>query len=229
MNYEIMNYDSFARRKAYFRPVFRNGVLALCLFLFSLAPLFAQTRPDALQAFRDGDFERSIAICLDEIAENPRNLEAHVVICWSLMALGRLEEARLFATAGRNISRYDIRITLILGEVAFFQGRNADALRYFQEFINLAPDGPRKDRVYHLMGEVYIRTGRFRHADIALTTAVHRVPGNAAWWARLAYARENAGDLSAAVTAYERALSLNSQLGDAQRGLERVRRTLALQ
>ena len=208
---------------------YRNGVLTLCFFLLGIAPLYAQIRPNAFQAFQDGDFERSVAISRDEIAENPRNLEAHVVICWSLMALGRLEEARQYATAARNISRYDIRVTLILGEVAFFQGRNADALLYFQEFINLAPDGPRKDRVYHLKGEVYIRTGRFRHADIALTTAVHRVPGNAAWWTRLAYARENAGDLPAAVIAYERALSLNSQLTDAQRGLERVRRRLALQ
>ena len=215
---------------SFFRfPALKNGVLAFCLFMFSLAPLFAQNRPDALQAFRDGQFERSIAICRDEIAENPRNLESHVVICWSLMALGRLEEARTYAMAGRNISRYDVRLILILGEIAFFQGRNVDALRYFQDFINLAPDGPRKDRVYYLLGEVYMRMGRFRHADIALTTAVHRVPGNAAWWTRLAYARENAGDLSAAVAAYERAISLNAQLGDAQRGLERVRQTLARQ
>jgi len=211
------------------RPASKHCVLAFCLFLFSLVPLFAQNRPDALQAFRDGQFERSIAICRDEIAENSRNLEAHVVICWSLMALGRLEEARAYAMAGRGISRYDVRLILILGEIAFFQGRNVDALRYFQDFINLAPDGPRKDRVYYLLGEVYMRMGRFRHADIALTTAVHRVPGNAAWWTRLAYARENAGDLSAAVVAYERAISLNSQLGDAQRGLERVRQTLARQ
>jgi len=211
------------------RPLLRNSIVAFWLFTVSLAPLFAQTRPDALQAFREGDFERSIAICRAEIAENPRNLEAHVVIGWSLMALGRLDEARNYTLAGRNISRYDVRLILTLGEVAFFQGRNAEALQHFQDFINLAPDGPRKDRVYYLLGEVYMRMGRFRHADIALTTAVHRVPGNAAWWTRLAYARENAGDLSAAVVAYERAISLNSQLGDAQRGLERVRQTLARQ
>ena len=211
------------------RPALKKGAAVLCLFVFSLAPLFAQTRPDALQAFRDGDFERSIAICRAEIAENSRNLEAHVVICWSLMALGRLDEARNYALAGRNISRYDVRLILILGEIAFFQGRNAEALQLFQDFINLAPDGPRKDRVYYMLGEIYMRLGRFRHADIALTTAVHRVPGNAAWWTRLAYARENAGDLPAAVAAYERAISLNSQLGDAQRGLERVRQTLARQ
>jgi predicted Zn-dependent protease len=66
----------------------------------------------------------------------------------------------------------------------------------------------------------------FRHADIALSTAVHWVPGNAAWWTRLAYARENAGDLADAIAAYERALSLNSQLSDARRGLDRTRQAL---
>jgi predicted Zn-dependent protease len=83
--------------------------------------------------------------------------------------------------------------------------------------------------VYYFIGEIYIRLGRFRHADIALSTAVHYVPGNAAWWTRLAYARENAGDLQEAVNAYERALSLNGQLTDARRGLDRTRQALGAQ
>jgi tetratricopeptide (TPR) repeat protein len=170
---------------------------------------------------------RSVQICRDEIAENPFNIEAHVVICWSLMALGRYEEALTYALAARNISRYDIRIIRNLGEVYYYLGRNNEALQNFQEFISLAPAGTRVETTYYFMGEIYIRMGRFRHADIALTSAVHRVPGNAAWWTRLAYARENAGDLLEAVIAYERALSLNPQLGDARRGLERVTQTLA--
>ena len=68
--------------------------------------------------------------------------------------------------------------------------------------------------------------GKFRHADIALSTAVHWVPGNAEWWTRLAFSRENARDLTEAVTAYERALTLNPRNSDALRGLERVRQAL---
>jgi predicted Zn-dependent protease len=68
--------------------------------------------------------------------------------------------------------------------------------------------------------------GKFRHADIALSTAVHWMPGNAEWWARLAFSRENAGDLTEAVAAYEKALQLNAQLPDARRGLERARQAL---
>jgi len=203
----------------------------LAAFLFFLAfSVYAQTRPpDALVEYRAGNLERAIQICRDEISENPNNLEAHVVICWSLIRLNRFEEALRYARAGRAIHRFDVRIIEILGEIHYFQGLNNEALQYFQEYIALAPEGQRIELVYYFMGEIFIRQGRFRHADIALTTAVHRIPGNAAWWVRLGFARENAGDLSSALEAYERALSLNSMLTDAQRGIDRIRRTIGAQ
>jgi tetratricopeptide (TPR) repeat protein len=153
-------------------------------------------------------------------------MDARVVMCWSLIQLRRYEEARVYALEGRNISRYDPRIIEILGELSYFQGQNNEALQYFQEYINLAPERGRIETVYYYIGEIYIRLGRFRHADIALSTAVHYTPGNAAWWSRLAYARESAGDFQEAAAAYERALSLNPQLSDARRGLDRALQAL---
>ena len=196
------------------------------VFLFLALDGYSQRR-DALVEYRNGNYDRSVQICRDEIEENANNLEAHVVICWSLIRLNRFEEAMRYARAGRSINRIDVRITEILGEINYYQGRNNEALQYFQEYANAAPEGQRIDVVYYFMGEIFIRQGKFRHADIALSTAVHRQPGNAEWWARLAYTRENAGDLNSAVEAYERALSLNSRLADAQRGLERIRRTMS--
>jgi tetratricopeptide (TPR) repeat protein len=204
-------------------------IIIPCFVLLLLCPLArsaAQNRPDALLEYRNGNYERAVAICRNEITQNSNNLDSHVVICWSLLRLNRFEEALTFARAGRNISRYDARIIEILGEVSYYEGRNAEALQYFQEYINLAPEGQRIDMVYYFLGEIYIRLGRYRHADIALSTAVHWMPGNADWWTRLAYARENAGDLAEAITAYERALALNSQLSDARRGLDRTRQAL---
>jgi tetratricopeptide (TPR) repeat protein len=200
------------------------------VFFLSLlgASLSAQTRPDALEEYRNRNYDAAVSICRNEIAANPNNLESHVVICWSLISLGRYEEALGYARSGRNISRYDIRIIEILGEISYYQGRNNEGLQFFQEYVNLAPEGGRIDMVYYYIGEIYIRLGRFRHADIALSTAVHYVPGNAAWWTRLAYARENAGDLREAVNAYERALSLNAQYADARRGLDRTRQALSI-
>jgi tetratricopeptide (TPR) repeat protein len=205
----------------------KNRFLALCISLLFTVPIFTQTAPDALVEYRAGNFERSIEICRNEIAQNPNNIESHVVISWSLIRLGRYNEAMDYARAGRNISRYDVRITEALGEICYYQGRNNEALQYFQEYANLAPEGSRIETVYYFFGEIYIRLGRFRHADITLSTAVHRLPGNALWWTRLAYARENAGDLQESVTAYERALALNPQSTDARRGLDRVSLALA--
>ncbi|MDR2483977.1 MAG: tetratricopeptide repeat protein [Treponema sp.] len=206
-----------------------NRIILGCILLVIPGWLIysqTQIRPDALAEYRNGNSERAAAICKDEIRVNPRNLDAHVVICWSLIRLNRYQDALEYARLGRVISRYDPRVIEILGEINYYEGRNVEALQYFQEYINLAPEGARIETVYYFLGEIYIRLGRFRHADIALSTAVHWMPGNAAWWTRLAYARESAGDLQDAIAAYERALSLNSQLTDARRGLTRVRQGL---
>jgi len=205
----------------------KKWLVLFVLFLFQALNVFSQARPpDALAAYRNGNLERAVQICRDEIAANPNNLESHVVICWSLIRLNRFDEAMRYARAGRAINRFDVRITEILGEIHYYQGRNDEALQFFQEYANTAPEGQRIDLVYYFMGEIFIRQGKFRHADIALSTAVHWQPGNAAWWGRLAFARENAGDINSAIEAYERALSLNSRLADAQRGLERIRQTM---
>ena len=198
---------------------------------FFLIPVFfvhsqwfwASQKKDALQEYRNGSYEEAIRICKAGITANPNDLESHVVLCWSLVHLGRYEEGRNYALAGRKISRYDPRIIEILGEVYFFQGRNYEALQYFQEYISLAPQGDRLNSVYYYIGEIFIRQGRFRRADIALSTAVYYMPNNAYWWVRLAYARENAGEYRNAMLAYEKALALNENLGDARKGLDRVK------
>ena len=199
--------------------------------IFFLVPVFfihsqwfwSTKKKDALQEYRNGSYEEAVKICKSDIADNPNNLESHVVLCWSLVNLGRYEESRNYALAGRNISRYDPRIVEILGEVYYHQGRNKEALQYFQEYISLAPHGDRINIVYYYIGEVFIRQGHFRRADIALSTAVYYMPRNAYWWVRLAYARENAGEFAAAAAAYEQAILLNENLTDAKKGLERVK------
>jgi len=206
-----------------------NFIRFFAVVLFSVTAVFAvfsQNAPDALNEYRQKNFERSVQICKDEITANPNNLESHVVICWSLIQLGRYDEALTYARTARSLSRYDPRVAEILGEIYYYKGDNNEALRYFQEYVSIAPSGSRIEQGYFYIGEIFIRLGKYRHADIALSTAVHWMPSNAAWWTKLGYAREYAGDYIQAVEAYEKALSLNSQLNDARRGLDRVRQTL---
>uniref|UniRef100_A0A7C3E3S2 Tetratricopeptide repeat protein n=1 Tax=Gracilinema caldarium TaxID=215591 RepID=A0A7C3E3S2_9SPIR len=202
------------------------GLAAIILIILPNS-IYAQTKPDALQSYRNGNFEEAIGICKQELQENPSNLESYVVLSWSLVKLARYDEALVYAKKGLELNRYDVRIIEVLGEIAYFQGRNNEALRYFQQYVTLAPEGSRIDLVYYFLGELYIRLGRYRHADIALSTAVRFVSGNALWWNRLGFARENTGELRNAITAYEKALALNPNLADAQRGLERCKERLA--
>jgi tetratricopeptide (TPR) repeat protein len=206
----------------------RSPRFTAALLLILVAPaVFPQIKPDALAEYRLGNYERAVQICQEGIAADAGNLDSYAVMCRSLLRLGRYGEALRYARIARGLNRYDARVAEILGEIYYFQGNNNEALQYFQDYVNLSPGGQRIENVYYYIGEIYIRMGKYRHADIALSTAVHWVPGNASWWTRLAFARENAGDLTEAVAAYERALALNAQLPDARRGLERARQSLA--
>jgi len=187
------------------------------------ATAWAQPAADALSEFRMGNHARAVEIGMAEIARGGRDMETYVVLCRSLVALGRFDEALRFANAARAINRHDPRVIEVLGEIYFNLGNNAEALRYFQHYAAIAPEGNRIHTTYFFVGEIFIRKGMFRHADIALSTAVHKSPGNPEWWARLAFARERAGELLPAASAYERALALNGRHADALRGLERVR------
>jgi len=64
--------------------------------------------------------------------------------------------------------------------------------------------------------------GEYNRADLALSTAVFHNPRIALYWARLAYAREQAKDYRYAMEAYGKALQLNPNLSDALRGRQRL-------
>jgi tetratricopeptide (TPR) repeat protein len=193
------------------------------LLIAPVFPLAAQMSRDALLEYRNRNFNAAVAICKEEIEINPNNLDSYIVLCWSLLRLGRYSEAAPYAETAAALSRYDVRVVEIQGEVDFYRGRNSSALTFFQEYINLAPEGADIDAAYYFIGEIYIRLGRYRHADIALSTALHYMPGNVQWWVRLAYAREMSGEKREAEQAYQRALALDRNLADARRGLERTR------
>ncbi|MDR1256689.1 MAG: tetratricopeptide repeat protein [Spirochaetaceae bacterium] len=208
-------------------PVYFALILFFAVRLFFFPGILsAQTKPDALSAYRDGNYYDAVSICRAEMQTDSRNIESYVVLCWSLVKLKRFDEARSAVETALAMNPYDPRLVEIMGEISYFQGRNGEALKYFQEYIYLAPEGQRIDMTYYYCGEIYIRLGRFKHADIALSTALHYVPENALWQTRLAYARESSGELRQAAEAYEKALTLDSQLADARRGLDRVRAAL---
>lgn len=184
--------------------------------------LTAQSRPDALELYRQGRFDQAVDVTMAEIRDNPSNLDAYTVLGWSLLALNRDAEALEYGLAGLQVSRFDHRIVNIVGEAHYRMGNYTDALQYMQNYAALAPTGSLIDEAYFVMGEIHIRLEEYHHADIALTTAVHLNANRAQWWARLGFAREMSGSPDHAAEAYQEALRRNPALIEAQRGLDRV-------
>ncbi len=199
-----------------------RGAAFLLLGLALLSAASAQAaKTDALKLYLDGKSEEARVATLAEIAADPQNLESYVVLCWSLLALERWADAENYALKAYAIRR-DPRVVEILGEASFMLGRNETSLRYFQSYVAALPEGTRVGVAYYHMGELYLRMGRFAHADIALTSALQFAPSNARWWVRLGWAREKANDAQGALRAYGEALRLDPRLEDAILGKERV-------
>lgn len=195
--------------------------LTAVLLMISIS-VFGQERPDALLLYQDGNYKGAIEVCKSELEIRPGNMDSYSVLGWSLIRLGRYQEALEESRKGLKISRYDARIVEIVGEANFYLGKNLEALKWFEEYAVLAPTGGRIDNVYFFMGELFIRMGEYNHADIAFSTAVYHAPNIARWWARLGYAREMAKDYNYSIEAYNKALELAPSFPDAKRGKERV-------
>jgi len=184
--------------------------------------IFAQDKPDALVLYKNGRYAEAIAVCEAEIKENPNNLNSYVVITWALLASGQYEKTYDMTTEGRKIAQTDPRLIATQAEACFHLGKNSEALKLFQDYISYAPNGVRIPSSYYFMGEIYLRMGKYRHADISFSVAVTLDSFNSLWWVRLGYAREQTKEYSYSLEAYNKALSLNKNLIDAQKGRERV-------
>ena len=195
----------------------------ICTFFLSFWSLSSQSKPDALVLYRQGNYPEAIKICEQEIAVNPKNVDSYCVLCWSLVRNRQYAEGEMRAIEARKVAPGDVRLMEILAEAKYYQGKNNEALEMFRTYIANGPaNGARIGNAYYYMGEIYIRQGKYQHADISMTMSVYTEPLVDIWWTRCGYAREMAGSYSSALEAYSKALELKATNGDAARGKERV-------
>ena len=195
---------------------------ALIFFLFAAPCLFSQNKPDALVLYKKGRYAEAVAVCEAEIKEAPNNLDSYVVMTWALLADGQYQKTYNMSLEGRKIAQTDPRLIATQAEACYYLGKNSEALKLFQDYISYAPNGVRIPSSYYFMGEIYLRMAKYRHADIAFSVAVTLDSFNSLWWVRLGYAREQIKEYRYSLEAYNKALSLNKNLLDAQKGRERV-------
>lgn len=198
-------------------------VVIFSLFLIFASTAFAQQKIGADVLYRNKQYVEAIKVCEKDLAANPRNIDAYCYLLWSLNMNKQYAEAEARAIEARKINSTDIRLVEALAEALYYQGKNSGALEMFQLYIATAPESASDvGWSYNYMGEIYIRQGKYQHADMAFSAAVQFDPLRANWWYRCGYAREMAGNYELSLAAYEKAISLNSKFVDAMRGKERV-------
>jgi len=153
--------------------------------------------------------------------KNPQDLDAYIGYAWSLNALEEYQKAKEIAQAGYAKFK-DPRLAQALGEALYYLGENEAALANFQEYLAKLPEGSKAAVTFYLCGELFVRMGKFNHADIAFSTALQYAPNNARWWARLGWVREKIARYLPALKAYEQAVNLNPNLQDALSGKTRM-------
>ncbi len=195
--------------------------LFICCFCLSAGLSAQSSKAGSLKLYLDGRYEESRQAALAEIAANSGDIESYVVICWDLLALKRWADAENYGLKAYELKQ-DPRITEALAEAAYQMGHNDTALKDFQNYVSVTQEGSRVGLAYYYMGEIYLRMARYAHADIAFSTALQYNPESASWWARLGWAREKAGDVQSALSAYNSALSIDPRLEDALLGRDRT-------
>ena len=195
--------------------------VSVILLLFLAFTLFAQTRPDAAKEYKAKNYGTAVDICISEIKADKSTADTYAILLWSLNRQKRYREAVNYGNQG--LKKYnDMRLVESQGVAYYYLGSYDQALASLKSYAAELPEGSFIDDVYYFLGEIYIRRGEFQNADIALTTAVHHYPKSAVWWARLGYAREQAGFYEGALAAYDQALKINKNNAEAKSGRDRV-------
>jgi tetratricopeptide (TPR) repeat protein len=175
------------------------------------------------QAEAEAKFTQSVAVCDQELAADPKRLEAYVVKCWSLFRLGKHSDVISTGQTGLKVS-FDARISEVMGESYYFLGQMDNCLKYLQKYIEISGDsGDRGPTAYFFMGEAYLRLKKYSHADIAYSTALSKEPSMSRWWFRLGNACEAQADWKRALDAYNKALALSPSYEEAQTAQARAK------
>jgi tetratricopeptide (TPR) repeat protein len=211
------------------------------LISLPLFGVFAQTgaaRLDALQNYRRGRdleamnrlqesetyYSEAVRLCTDEISRNNATRDSYTVLTWTLQRQKKYADVIVWGERGLRLFSDEFRIVETMGEAYFYMDDYAASQRLMQRYINSNPQGERVSVAYFFLGEIFRLEGKFRHADMAYTTAVLLEPSLSLWWYRLGSVREAAGDYRPAVEAYEQAMRINPGYREAADGLARSRR-----
>ncbi len=203
----------------------KTRAVLVCLFFlcfYAFGQENDEVQLDALNMYRNGQYTDALAVTAQELEANPRNMDAYTVRGWSLLALRRYEDAVVDMNAAILVNSFDSRVVYILAEAHIALENFEQALDVGLRYLRVAPNGNDIDQIHYHMGISYAELGNLRNAEISLSAATYYNPGNAVWWEFLGQIRETLGESDRAITAYQRALEINSSSDAAREAINRL-------
>lgn len=168
-------------------------------------------------------FTSSLTTVEKLLVTKPGDLDLVSLQAWNLFRLGRHKDVVSVAQKVLASAR-DFRIMETMAESLYFLGSSEEALRYFTQYLELAPaNDERMSSAYYYIGECYLRLKKYEHADIAFSTATAMEKGMYYWWYRLGVAKENLSKYKQAYDVFGKALSLNPKFQIARDAQARVK------
>ena len=167
-------------------------------------------------------YNEAVRQCLEEVSGSTASRTTYTVLTWTLQRQRKYNEVVTWGERGLRVFPDEYRLMEIMGEAFFYLADYERSLSYMQRYTNALPQGDRVSIAYFFSGEIYRLTQKYHHADIAYTTALRFEPHLALWWYRLGSVREEIGDRTQAIDAYQQALRLNPNYNAAREGLTRL-------
>ncbi len=160
-----------------------------------------------------GDAVRAIPLLWRAVSAAPSNALFHDVLGQGLWAAGTKDEAFGQYTEAARLDRRQFGMRL--AERFALAGREADAVRAYEQVLSVAPDDPLAQEA---LGRTQYRRGNYAGAVPLLQRAVTRRSDDPVLRQELAYALEATGDVTGAMDAYRSVLAL-APGADIARGL----------
>ena len=167
-------------------------------------------------------YNEAVRQCLEEVSGSTASRTTYTVLTWTLQRQKKYNEVITWGERGLRVFSDEYRLVEIMGEAFFYLADYPRSLSYMQRYTNALPQGDRVSVAYFFSGEIYRLTQKYRHADIAYTTALRFEPNLALWWYRLGSVREEIGEKSSAIDAYQQALRINPNYNEAKNGIARL-------
>ena len=109
-----------------------------------------------------GDLEQAITICQAHLAEQPSNMNGHVVYGQALFEAGRYDEARTTFETALNLDPENLIALRHLGDIACTNGENDGARVWYERVLDA---DPRNEEIIALLAHLAANTGQGLQAE----------------------------------------------------------------